>query len=61
VDRVVHHRRVKWLSARWKRFGVVQPFDIYLVAFADRGRHMDRAVDALIRKGGSKPGGTQTL
>lgn len=50
LDRVVYHRRVKWLSKRWRRLGVSKPFDIYLVGLAYRGRYIGKAVDALIRQ-----------
>jgi len=61
LDRVVYRRRVKWLTKRWKRFGVTKPFDIYLVGLAYRGRHINKAVDALIRQTATGVGGSLKL
>jgi len=61
VDRVVYRRRVRWISKRWKRFGVTKPFDIYLVGLAYRGRHIGKAVGALIRQTATGAGSTLKL
>lgn len=61
VDRVVYRRRVGWISKRWKRFGVTKPFDVYLVGLAYRGRHIGKAVDALIRQTATGAGSTLKL
>lgn len=61
LERVVYRRLVKVPSARWKRFGVKKPFDIYVVGLAYRGSHIGKAVGALIRQTATGVGSTLKL
>ncbi|MCA9671620.1 MAG: hypothetical protein KC503_38745 [Myxococcales bacterium] len=48
LERVVYRMRVKRPSARWRRLGVTQPFDVYLVGLAWRGRAIGGATRAFV-------------
>jgi hypothetical protein len=61
LERVVYRRRVKNLSARWRRFGVNKPFDIYVVGLAYRGSHIGKGVGAFIRQTATEVGSTLKL
>ena len=61
LERAVYRYRVKWLSKRWKRMGVTRPFDLYLVGLGYRGKHIGRALGALIRQVSTDSGSTLKL